>query len=79
MSDYRIEKDSMGEIKVPVNALYGAQTQRANDNFPISGIRFSREFIEALGTVKKAAASANKSLGLIDEAKADAIMSALQK
>ncbi|MCR9133700.1 MAG: class II fumarate hydratase [bacterium] len=76
MSDYRIEKDSMGEIKVPVNALYGAQTQRANDNFPISGIRFSREFIEALGTVKKAAASANKSLGLLDEDKADAIMSA---
>ena len=76
MSDYRIEKDSMGEIKVPVNALYGAQTQRANDNFPISGIRFSREFIEALGTVKKAAASANKALGLLESAKADAIMEA---
>ena len=59
MSDYRIEKDSMGEVKVPVNALYGAQTQRANDNFPISGITFSRQFIEALGVVKKAAAMAN--------------------
>ena len=79
MSDYRIEKDSMGDIKVPVDALYGAQTQRANDNFPISGIRFNRDFIEALGYVKKAAALANNSLGLIDDDKAEAIQSAAQE
>lgn len=66
MSDYRIEKDSMGEIKVPASALYGAQTQRAFENFPISGITFSREFIEAIGIIKKAAAQANSKLGLID-------------
>ena len=76
MSDFRIEKDSMGEVKVPVNALYGAQTQRAHDNFPISGIKFSREFIAALGYVKKSAALANKGLGLLDADKADAITAA---
>ncbi len=53
MSDYRIEKDSMVEIKVPADAYYGAQTQRAFDNFPISKIRFSNGFISALGRVKK--------------------------
>lgn len=79
MSDYRIEKDSMGEVKVPVDALYGAQTQRAHDNFPISGIKFSREFIEALGYVKKSAALANKELGLLDADKADAIAEAATK
>jgi fumarate hydratase class II len=79
MSDYRIEKDSMGEVKVPVNALYGAQTQRAHDNFPISGIKFSREFIEALGYVKKAAALANNSLGLVDSGRAEAINAAAQE
>lgn len=67
MSDFRIEKDSMGEIKVPKDALYGAQTQRAHDNFPISGIRFSRDFIQALGYIKKAAALTNSSLGLVDD------------
>lgn len=66
MSDFRIEKDSMGEVKVPKEALYGAQTQRAHDNFPISGIRFSRDFIQALGYVKKAAALTNSGLGLVD-------------
>ena len=50
---YRIEKDSMGEVKVPENAKYGAQTQRAHDNFPISGIRFTRAFIKALGLLRK--------------------------
>jgi fumarate hydratase class II len=79
MSDYRIEKDSMGEVKVPTNALYGAQTQRANDNFPISGIKFSREFIEALGIVKKAAAMANAELGLLDSARSEAIQKATQE
>lgn len=79
MSDYRIEKDSMGEIKVPVNALYGAQTQRAHDNFPISGIRFSREFIQALGYVKKSAALANNKLGLLDDKVTEAINLASQQ
>ncbi|MCH8566675.1 MAG: class II fumarate hydratase [Balneolales bacterium] len=65
-TSYRIEKDSMGEIKVPSNALYSAQTQRAVENFHISGIRFSPEFIRAVALIKKACASANKELGLLD-------------
>lgn len=79
MSDYRTEKDSMGEIKVPEKALYGAQTQRAHDNFPISGIRFSRAFIQALGYVKKSAALANNKLGLLDDQVAEAINLAAQE
>ncbi|MDR9415709.1 MAG: class II fumarate hydratase [Gracilimonas sp.] len=79
MSDFRIEKDSMGEVKVPKEALYGAQTQRAHDNFPVSGIKFSREFIEALGFVKKSAASVNADLGLIDQKVATAIEAAAQE
>jgi fumarate hydratase class II len=66
MSDYRIEKDSMGEMRVPANAYYGAQTARAVDNFPISGLRFSRRFIQALGFIKAAAARANVQLKLLD-------------
>jgi fumarate hydratase class II len=62
MSDFRIEKDSMGEVKVPTDAYYGAQTQRAVDNFPVSGIRFSRSFIEALGLIKMCAARVNAKL-----------------
>ncbi|NJD19886.1 MAG: class II fumarate hydratase [Gemmatimonadetes bacterium] len=69
---HRIERDSLGEMKVPSDALYGAQTQRAAENFPISGQRFGRRFIEALGTVKKAAALANGGLGHLDPALADA-------
>ncbi len=76
MSDTRIEKDSMGEVRVPADALYGAQTQRAHDNFPISGIRFSRPFIQALGYVKKSAALVNKDLGLLEGPVADAIVKA---
>ena len=79
MSDFRIEKDSMGEVKVPKDALYGAQTQRAHDNFPISGIRFSREFIQALGYVKKSAALTNNGLGLLDKNIADAISKTSQE
>ncbi|MDR9418904.1 class II fumarate hydratase [Gracilimonas sp.] len=79
MSDYRIEKDSMGEVKVPKDALYGAQTQRAHDNFSISGIKFSREFIEALGYVKKTAATVNADLGLLDKEVATAIQAAAQE
>lgn len=73
MSEFRIETDSLGDVQVPADALYGAQTQRAKDNFPISSLRFPRRFIEALGTVKAAAARANKHLGLLNDATADAI------
>ena len=62
----RIEKDSLGEVPVPTEAYYGAQTQRAVDNFPISGIRFNRDFIRALGLIKRSAAQANVELGLLD-------------
>jgi fumarate hydratase class II len=76
MTDYRIEKDSLGEVKVPADALYGAQTQRAIDNFPVSGIRFSRVFIRALGLIKAAAAEVNAELGLLDPSTAQAIQQA---
>ena len=62
---FRIEKDSMGELKVPEDALWGAQTQRAVENFPISGLTMPRHFIQALGLVKWAAAGANAELGLL--------------
>jgi len=58
-TDYRIERDTMGEVRVPAGALYGPQTQRAVDNFPISGLRFPRSFIRALGLIKAAAAKVN--------------------
>ena len=61
MDATRIEQDSMGEMSVPADALYGASTQRAVLNFPISGYRFSRRFIRALGLIKQAAACANVS------------------
>ena len=76
MTDYRIERDSLGEMRVPADALYGSQTQRAVENFPISGRRFGRRFIEALGFVKWAAAEANAELGLIEEGVARAIAEA---
>jgi fumarate hydratase, class II len=63
---FRTEKDSMGEMLVPENALYGAQTQRAVQNFPISGIRMSRSMIAALGAIKRVAAETNSELGLLD-------------
>ncbi|MEX0747173.1 MAG: aspartate ammonia-lyase, partial [Rhodothermales bacterium] len=56
MEEHRIEKDSLGDVRVPRAALYGAQTQRAVENFPISDLRFPRRFIEALGIIKHAAA-----------------------
>ncbi|WP_158057216.1 class II fumarate hydratase [Halorussus halophilus] len=74
--DYRIEEDSLGEMRVPSDAYWGAQTQRALQNFPISGITFGRRFVRALGVVKKAAAQANKDLGMIPGDKADAIVEA---
>jgi len=73
---YRIERDSMGELEVPQEALWGAQTQRALLNFPISGIPMPRRFIAALGLVKWAAAGANAELGLITNDKAIAIQKA---
>ncbi|OZC01820.1 class II fumarate hydratase [Rubricoccus marinus] len=75
----RIETDSLGDVRVPADALYGAQTQRAVDNFPISGIRFPRRFIQAVGTVKAAAARANVSLDLMDGARGQAIADAAEK
>ena len=74
--DYRTEEDSLGEMQVPADAYWGAQTQRAVENFPVSGIPMSRRFIRALGVVKKAAAQANRDLDLIDEDTADAIVAA---
>ncbi len=71
--EYRIEKDSMGEVRVPAEALYGAQTQRAVTNFPVSGVRMPRAFIEAIGLIKAAAAMANQELGLLEKDMAEAI------
>ncbi len=71
--DYRIEHDSMGELQVPADALWGAQTQRAVDNFPISGQSMPRGFIRALGLVKAAAAQVNADLGLLAKGRAAAI------
>ena len=73
---FRIEKDSLGEVRVPADALYGAQTQRAVENFPISGQRFGRGFIQALGLLKKAAALTNQELGYLDGEIAGAIAAA---
>lgn len=79
MSNYRIEKDSLGDVQVPADAWYGAQTQRAVDNFPISKLRYGRRFIEALGIIKKSAAQANLELGLLAAETAKAIMDAADK
>jgi len=76
MADYRIEKDSLGEVKVPKDALYGAQTQRAKENFPVSNIRFPRVFIRALGLIKATSAEVNAELGLLDKKLAKAISQA---
>ena len=78
-SDTRIERDSLGEIEVPTDALYGAQTQRAKENFPVSDLRFARRFIEALGHVKQAAARANRRLGLLDNDTASVVVEAAQE
>jgi len=76
---FRTEKDSLGEVHVPVDAYYGAQTQRAVENFPVSGLRFPRRFIQALGLIKQAAARVNRGLGLLDEPVARAIAQAAQQ
>ncbi len=75
MTDFRIEKDSMGELQVPADALYGAQTQRAVNNFPVSGLTMPRAFIKALGLVKAACAEVNRDLGDLDADIAEAIIS----
>jgi fumarate hydratase, class II len=76
---HRVERDSMGEVTVPRDALFGAQTRRALDNFPISDLRKPRRFIEALGAIKLEAAVVNHELGLIGEEEMDAIVEAAEE
>ncbi len=76
---YRIERDSLGEMQVPAEALYGPQTQRAVENFPISGQRFGRRFIQAMGLIKKSAAQTNAELGNLDTDVAEAIAAAAEE
>jgi fumarate hydratase class II len=76
MTQIRIERDSLGDVKVPAEAWYGAQTQRAVENFPISDLRFQRRFIEALGLIKLCAAEANMKLGLLEARLGEAIVKA---
>ncbi len=76
MTEYRIEEDFIGKVKVPASAYYGCQTQRALENFPISGKRMPREFVRALGIIKRATAEANMALGLLDATVGKAIVRA---
>jgi fumarate hydratase class II len=76
---HRIEKDSMGSMQVPADAYHGAQTARAAENFPISGLRFDRRFIAALGLIKWAAADASHSLGVLDDRRRDLLQQAAQE
>jgi fumarate hydratase class II len=76
---FRVEKDSLGESRVPAEALYGAQTQRAVENFPISGLHPWRAFIWSMATIKRAAAEVNHDLGLLDDDRAEAIVKAAQE
>ena len=76
---HRVERDSMGEVEVPRNALFGAQTRRALDNFPISDLRFQRRFIQALGAIKLEAAVVNHELGLLHEELKEAIVEAAEE
>ncbi len=79
MTETRTERDTMGELQVPVEALWGAQTQRAVDNFPVSGMRMPAALIRALGLIKSAAARVNNDLGLLDDDIAAAIIAAAGK
>src|SRR5436190_2873479 len=79
MSEFRIEKDSMGEVKVPAQAYYGAQTQRAVENFPISGQPLPKRLIHALGLVKVAAAVANRDLGKLKKEIAEPVIQAARE
>jgi fumarate hydratase class II len=78
-TECRIETDSLGKVEVPADALYGAQTQRAAENFPVSGLRLPRRVIRALALIKKAAAQVNRTNGKLDGKLADAIMQAAQE
>jgi fumarate hydratase class II len=79
MDTNRIERDTLGEVLVPADALYGAQTQRAVENFPISGLKPRKAFIWSMGIIKRAAAEVNRDLGLLDAEKANAIIRAAQE
>jgi len=79
MADFRIEKDTMGEVKVPAWAYWGAQTQRAIENFPISGWRIPKKMIYAIAMIKRYAAEVNAELGLLDPKIADAIIRAAEE
>ena len=79
MAEYRVERDSLGEVQVPADALYGAQTQRAVDNFPVSGMRFPAVFIRALGLIKGSAAEVNYELDLLDAKTSTAIQQAARE
>lgn len=76
MKDFRIEKDSLGEIRVPVDAYWGAQTQRAIENFPVSGIPFPAVFIRSMALIKRASATVNRRIGGLDPKRANAIIRA---
>src|SRR5258708_32016524 len=76
---FRTEKDSMGEMRVPADAYYGASTGRAVENFPISDLRFSRRFIGAMGLIKWACAEVNFGLGLLDDKRESLIQQAAQE
>ncbi|UCC72875.1 MAG: class II fumarate hydratase [Gemmatimonadota bacterium] len=78
-SDYRIERDTLGEMQVPADALWGASTQRAVENFPVSGIGFPRRFIRALGAIKMVAAQVNMALDVVDEKRGKAIEQAARQ
>ena len=78
-TDFRIERDSLGEVRVPASALYGAQTQRAIENFPVSGMRPYPAFIWSMAVIKRAAAEVNSALGLLDGEMARAIVEAAQE
>src|SRR5215210_6337373 len=75
---YRTEKDSMGEMQVPADAYYGAQTGRAVENFPISSLRFGRRFIAAMGLIKWAAAQTNHAMNVLDENRRGLLQQAAQ-
>ena len=79
MPTTRIEKDSLGTVEVPAAAMYGAQTARAVENYPISGMRAHPELIRAVGMVKRAAAEANGELGTVSKERAEAIAAAAQE
>src|SRR6185503_6631760 len=79
MADTRIEKDSLGPVEVPANAYYGAQTERARRNFPVSGLRFPRRFLAALGMIKGEAAAVNAEQGSVPRHLAEAIRKAAEE